>query len=323
MALQAKQPFPTGFVVDARFADHAEMAGAGPLWRRSQMQLGPGRFRGRLVAIHTAGLQMAFSTKNRGVLLQGHPPPGAVVLGFMHGGDRIMLQGQPWKNSDLGVAHGGKDLELRVLGGHSNLTISVDRDLFESAALDHGWGPLLESDLGERVRITSPAALRALTRTWYGVMANSLHHPEDLRDFATTTFLQDVVLGALFRATDVGSGPLGRLDGQHRRLAWRTEEYLRSRMEDSVSVDGLVTAIGACKRSLHLAFRHTFGMTPMAYFRQLRLNAARCELRRGGTTVGEIAMRFGFFHLGRFALDYRLMFGEAPNEALRRHQSKK
>jgi len=54
----------------------------------------------------------------------------------------------------------------------------------------------------------------------------------------------------------------------------------------------------------------------------LRLTQARRALlsaERG--TVTQIAMRFGFLELGRFAVDYRSTFGERPSETLRRSLS--
>ncbi len=44
-----------------------------------------------------------------------------------------------------------------------------------------------------------------------------------------------------------------------------------------------------------------------------RLLTARNE----GKTVTDIAMKYSFFHLGQFAVDYRKIFGESPSETLR------
>lgn len=86
------------------------------------------------------------------------------------------------------------------------------------------------------------------------------------------------------------------------------------------SVSDIARASGVTPRALQLAFRKCFHVTPSEYERRLRLDSARHELwvaaREGGTTVTEVAMRWGFFHPGRFAAAYRKRFGEAPHETL-------
>jgi AraC family ethanolamine operon transcriptional activator len=60
-------------------------------------------------------------------------------------------------------------------------------------------------------------------------------------------------------------------------------------------------------------------MPPARYLRILRLNAARRALLSGRAgSVTAAATDFGFFHFGRFARDYRGLFGEAPSETMRR-----
>jgi len=54
----------------------------------------------------------------------------------------------------------------------------------------------------------------------------------------------------------------------------------------------------------------------MGYVRNLRFEKARQELLsgRGEKSVTEVATRCGFSHLGRFAVEYRLRFGESPSQ---------
>ena len=60
----------------------------------------------------------------------------------------------------------------------------------------------------------------------------------------------------------------------------------------------------------------------MTYLRHLRLHRVRAELAdasrvRSAAAVTAAASRWGFMHFGRFAQQYRQLFGEAPSQTLR------
>lgn len=85
------------------------------------------------------------------------------------------------------------------------------------------------------------------------------------------------------------------------------------------TIGAICIAIGVSERSLQYAFRTYVNMPPLAYLRACRLCRVRSLLRIScstTTTVTAIAMRFGFFHLGRFARDYKQTFGESPSATL-------
>ena len=93
----------------------------------------------------------------------------------------------------------------------------------------------------------------------------------------------------------------------------------RLELDELPSVSWLCEAIGVSERGLQYAFREYVGVSPLAYMRICRLNRVRTVLREsclGETTVTDVAMRFGFLHLGRFAADYRRFFGESPSATL-------
>jgi transcriptional regulator GlxA family with amidase domain len=82
------------------------------------------------------------------------------------------------------------------------------------------------------------------------------------------------------------------------------------------SVD-LAHRVGVSVRALQQEFREVLGVSPSAYVRGVRLDRVHHELLRGGESVTDVAARWGFFHPGRFAQQYRERFGESPSGTAR------
>ena len=87
----------------------------------------------------------------------------------------------------------------------------------------------------------------------------------------------------------------------------------------SVTLAGLCGAAGVSERRVRQAFYDCFGMSPTAYLRIAALNEVRRELVEGPPmhdAVTRAASDFGFWHLSRFAGQYRALFGESPSTTL-------
>jgi AraC-like DNA-binding protein/tetratricopeptide (TPR) repeat protein len=89
------------------------------------------------------------------------------------------------------------------------------------------------------------------------------------------------------------------------------------------SVDDLAASCGVAPRTLQKHFRRYLGRTPCEVQGELRMERARRDLLRGPAEVNvtEIALQWGFSHLGRFAILYRRRYGESPSATLRRRRS--
>jgi TolB-like protein len=96
-------------------------------------------------------------------------------------------------------------------------------------------------------------------------------------------------------------------------------EHMRASPDPKMTIGELVQVCGVPERTLYRLFRAFIGLSPLAYWRQLRLSAARqCLLSGGGESVSEVAIRHGFEHFGRFSTQYRRSFGEPPSATLSR-----
>jgi AraC-like DNA-binding protein len=82
----------------------------------------------------------------------------------------------------------------------------------------------------------------------------------------------------------------------------------------------LAQQVAVSTRCLQEGFARSVGVSPMRYLRDVRLNRVHAELRSAdprSASVSQIATRWGFLYLGRFAAAYRDKFGRRPSETLR------
>ncbi len=100
----------------------------------------------------------------------------------------------------------------------------------------------------------------------------------------------------------------------------RVEEYMRMHAHEPLNLEQLAATAGCGLRSLQMAFRKYRGRTPLEALRRLRLEQAHREImdRGAGQSIIEIATKYHFSNLGRFADQYRALFGYLPSQTPRR-----
>jgi len=114
--------------------------------------------------------------------------------------------------------------------------------------------------------------------------------------------------------------PIGRHEVPRTQIIRRSMDFVDQHDGEYLSVEQLATASGVSERTLRDAFQHYFGAAPVQYLNRRTLHQFRKALKAADplrATVTEIATRFGVWHFGRLARDYRFLFGELPSETLR------
>jgi len=101
----------------------------------------------------------------------------------------------------------------------------------------------------------------------------------------------------------------------------RARDYIYAHVDQKVTLADIAAAAGCSYRGLQRGFLETYGVSPMTYLQTLRLKRIRAQLLSGtnGEKISDIAGKWGFPHMGRFAQLYCQQFGELPSETLRQH----
>lgn len=206
----------------------------------------------------------------------------------------------------------------------TQVSIKIDR-----AALETELACILGRPVDRRVHfdigfdLTTPAGER--WRSILQILLDTVARPGSIPGpalAAQTRYLERALIAGL-----LGSQPHSMSDALARG-AVRTGSAALRKVVDLVAaapgaqytVADLAHEAGVGVRQLQKLFRDHFDMSPAAYLRGVRLDGARSDLARGedATTVGDVAYRWGFNHLGRFARHYERKFGETPSRTLRR-----
>jgi AraC family ethanolamine operon transcriptional activator len=127
-------------------------------------------------------------------------------------------------------------------------------------------------------------------------------------------------IGVHVLAVDERQGALAsqpRFNSLH--IARVCEDYASASYFQNVTLAHLCGASNVSERRVRDAFYDCYGMSPTAYLRVAALHGVRDALLTGPLapdTVSRVASDFGFWHLSRFAGQYRALFGEAPSKTL-------
>lgn len=133
------------------------------------------------------------------------------------------------------------------------------------------------------------------------------------------------LLAAFFMALRSGCDalvppPPPRVAERYRRMR-QAREFIAGHLKEVIHLDDVGMEIGLSPRGTENLFKDLIGVNPLVFLRHQRLHGVRRKLLAadpGEATVKMAALETGFRHLGRFAVEYRALFGESPRETLGR-----
>lgn len=219
-----------------------------------------------------------------------------------------------------------------VLNPHLPTTMIWDEDCrqllvkIERQALQDHLSQLLGSSAGKPLTFTGPVDLTTGVGSALGGLIRHLVSQAESGEGVLSSGgllarqLESVVLSGILEA---GQHNYSRYLRPTRSAAAprhvrKAEEFVRSNLDNPISLEEIANAAGVTPRALQLGFRNFRNTSPMALVRDERLRRVHEELMAGtpGTSVTEVATRWGFSHLGRFSQIYKTRYGQSPSKTL-------
>jgi AraC-like DNA-binding protein len=163
---------------------------------------------------------------------------------------------------------------------------------------------------------------RSLQRTIEFVAGETLDDGLTSRQPEARLHAEELLMAAISGALHDSSRP-GAIKpaGDAMPYVRRAEDFIERHINDDLTLDDIITASRVSARTLFYGFQKTHGVGPWAWTRMRRLQGAHAALMSAtarDTRITDIALEWGFGHLGRFSAGYRLQFGESPSDTLAR-----
>lgn len=204
----------------------------------------------------------------------------------------------------------------------TQLAVNIDRSTLETELERQLGRPVaapirfdFDMDLGSPLNQSWLAAVR-LVESECERPGSLIHHPRAARH------VEHLLTAGLLLAQphNYSAALLGPHPSPGPRAIKHALDIIDSDPDQPLTASDLASAVGVSVRALQEGFRRYVGMPPMSYLREVRLRRVHAELAAappGSVTVTEVACRWGFTHLGRFAAAYRRKYGLLPSLTLR------
>lgn len=288
-------------------------------WNLDHQVIGKQKPHITMSGVITPAFQLAIVEQTGGYCSQGTNPKGATSIAVPLDEGRPMIHcGCSIGARQMAITRSGDEFELINRSGAHHLVTSFSHLRLEQYAADFWHEPQFQKHLTGRFQFPDIAHRQQYVEACNTVLGDVRKQPTLLSDSRCASLLEDRLLENLLLQ--------GYLDPRHPsdrsryEVARRAYRYLLEAMEEVPSIRNLCAMTGASYATLERGYQEIYGMAPQTHIKALRLSHARKELRKpnASTTVTDVAVRWGFFELGRFAVQYRQRFGEMPSETLRR-----
>jgi AraC-like DNA-binding protein len=280
-----------------------------------------GTFRSKAIRLNMARLWMQQVEETLPRIWQGGASRTRAAIVFLsHPGPGMAFQGAEAGEGLIGICPIGQPLWQRLTGPScwGSMSLSVEH----WAGLSTVAGADLFASTGMIVTPRSSDMLR-LQRLHRSTARLAHDAPELLEHQEVARGIEESLILAMvecLQPRNLAGGDIPLL--RRSKIMRRLRELLDELGDAPLYVPELCTKLNVASRTLRAVCHEYLGMGPKKYLHLRRMHLVRRALRAGDagtTTVTDIATRFGFWELGRFAVEYKSLFGEMPSGTLRQN----
>lgn len=287
------------------------------------VQLKPGFVSGRLTFADTGSGILTFGEVSGDIRLRGPLSEDTVTLGVLTQVTGTTSQwGKETRQGDFGIFPANVEHEAIYSADTNYLTVALAANDLDRWMESYQSRPKMNFWSSGSMYRTDPLQMKRLVERGRQVVLSVQNSPSILSYAEARQAMMDDFVDGFFDAF-TGAGAIAehgsdRCAAPH-LLVRRAEDYCLDQESVCPRIGDICDSLGVSERTLRRAFIDVVGIPPTVYLRRLRLTRVRRQLacvQSQPCRVSDVAMQNGFWELGRFAAEYKCLFGELPSQTL-------
>ena len=280
------------------------------------------------VATQSVGsIDLQFGKEGSGIIAEGAVDQGVQTL-FVPIAGQQLANGQPLHDQSVLVLDPGAELTIASQVAHDWCSVALPSDLFnQDAACSQDTAcradPRMTSLCSQVIDIGNEAMTR-LRRLLVSLDHSFRVEPTLATSSAAQKSVQADLLAACRPIVARYAAPrltMGRPSYPRCEIIRRIIAKIEQHEDEFLSIEDLTLVADVSERTLRNIFLEYYGLPPRRFLTVHRLHQVRASLQNADPECGRvtaIAAQYGFWHFGRFANEYRRLFGELPSNTLDR-----
>lgn len=315
-----KPLFPSGFIVTQDLSCLSEVHKFTHKWNLTHTQLSRSAVRFQLNAFHTPFVQLGIVKRSMQIMVKGDTPLNSITFVILINNASIVYQYNEISNQDLVVLEDGTEIDAIFRDDSEILTISIHKNLFKKR---------YEKLFGEKYPITNKfevysCSVHTLQNTKYEllrILMGVKENPSILLMPQNIDIVENVIISNILNL--VKSGLNKTRDSAKYKIAHSLYETIQKDYNKDISIEMLCKNLKISERNAYLTFKNIYAVTPKQFLIGIRLKKIQQILLNADpttTSIQQVALENGFYHMSHFAKIYKSFFKELPSKTLSKNK---
>jgi len=299
-----------GLIVHQEFFDYPAMQESAKNWLYlSKYRFGTGAFYGCHDGVQLNNLQFGHADRHEGMMFEGVSPKDCLTIAILQKNTGcVYVNRLKVESGDIVIIDDSKPYNF--VSSHRTVLaiISISKSLIATEI------PWILCTVDKKFKDNNNILSDTIESEWRRVM----EEPNLFADTNKIEVMEKKIVKAIKYAL-VGQTGEGCHLTEGENTALEVRSYLLNSLEETMTIQSITEQFKISDKTLETSFKSLFGITPKRFMDLLKLNRAHEDLQLANaqtTNVSNIAIKWGFSHFGRFAKDYKALFGVLPSETL-------